>query len=420
LFLGTSAGITGVMDDGKGYWRRRSKLDKKRWYAMESMVEQHGHAKLFGAASSVAGWMWRYLPEGMRRLADGGAFNRLVGMCRVLMEGDHLAPGSGAQIGDVEGLRGLDLSADSSGPHRVISEKVKAKSGEPDDFEIGSYRLTGLDALFRQMDEAIGDSLGRKSGKYAVARKVVTDRVVDEKEVLARMGSMEGWRKEVQGPRAKGQAVQPVRRVRVWVHAVEIPPVEWVESSETYEVASAARAFSSGYVTDWLVGNAEEGWKEAYAIVGGDWRTKWMGDGAYAVFTAIEVAEKRGRHWVRLPWCCKMRVQDVAVVGQGLDAAIAEIEGYGHGRCGVEGLRALRAECGEHIPADTRLVAVIEENKADVLVHNGSGQRDFDGPVAGRSGKGGDGKRHSDVIERSGFESLDIGCSVWDGVARAP
>ena len=43
-------------------------------------------------------------------------------------------------------------------------------------------------------------------------------------------------------------------------------------------------------------------------------------------FTAIEVAEKRGRHWVRLPWCCKVRVQDVIVVEAGLDAAVA-VEG---------------------------------------------------------------------------------------------
>ena len=33
-----------------------------------------------------------------------------------------------------------------------------------------------------------------------------------------------------------------------------------------------------------------------------------MGEGTYVVFAAVEVAVKRGRHWVRLPWCCKMEV----------------------------------------------------------------------------------------------------------------
>ena len=35
------------------------------------------------------------------------------------------------------------------------------------------------------------------------------------------------------------------------------------------------------------------------------------GTGVFVVIAGIEVAEKRGRHWVRLPWCCKARVVDV-------------------------------------------------------------------------------------------------------------
>jgi hypothetical protein len=35
-----------------------------------------------------------------------------------------------------------------------------------------------------------------------------------------------------------------------------------------------------------------------------------IGTGVYVVFTAIEVAEKQGRHWVRLPFVCKMRVAE--------------------------------------------------------------------------------------------------------------
>jgi hypothetical protein len=51
---------------------------------------------------------------------------------------------------------------------------------------------------------------------------------------------------------------------------------------------------------------------------------KGLAGGEYVVFTAVEVAEKRSRHWVRLPWCSSLRVGAVLVYeGEPADGAQA-------------------------------------------------------------------------------------------------
>jgi hypothetical protein len=395
---------------------------------MDSMQACRNAAVLFGAASTMAGCLWRMLPDGMKRLADGGGYNRLVAACRMLLEEDLEAPegsgrsrderlpkgrdtvggsGWGVELGDpasrghgVEGLRGLDLNVEGSGPHYLVQSspmlrspilgdrdaagqaKRRGQSLETDkcishrdhstSASVGmtSYRLTGLDALFSQMDEALGDSVGRKSGKFAVARRVSPSRVLDEGEVLAGMGTMEGWLPrrrrddDSAAPMNRDGLARVQRRVRVWVHAVRLVPLVWVEGMECFVPGDEVQPFSNGFVSDWIVGDPEgslfpmlgsgqaghggaSGWKDSYSLEGKDWRVdgtpthpRFIGtqrdtveEGEYVVFTAIEVAEKRGRHWVRLPWCCKMRVQDVvfegAVDGAGVTDDAPTIGGSG-------------------------------------------------------------------------------------------
>jgi hypothetical protein len=385
VFLGTCAGITGFADEGKGFWRRRTSLTGEQWRSSPWMAPCREAAVLFGAASTTAGCLWRMLPDGMKRLADAGGYNRLVAACRMLVEEDLGArderlgaSGWGLELGDVEGLRGLDLAIESMGPHGVKREKVKVKSGEQAFCEFGSFSLTGLDALFSQMDAALGDSVGKKAGKFAVARRVSPRQVLDEAKVLAGMGTMDGWRgvKSEQLEVKSGEesavsrepiAVGPQRRVRVWVHAVRLLPLVWVEEMACFVPGDDVQPYSNGFVTDWIMGDAASGWKDcfrelrpsdsiSYSIRGFDWHKAetptcrdMVEEGVYVVFTAIEVSEKRGRHcsasaskgvrdglrtssprhWVRLPWCCKMRVQDVVVVGEELGASMVDQEQVG-------------------------------------------------------------------------------------------
>src|SRR6187431_835718 len=87
-FLGSCPQFVGYVDGGKPLWRKHNGLDKQKWLDMPTMWRQRDAARYFGAASAVAGNLWKKMPAGMRRLADGGGFNRLVGRCRDLVEED--------------------------------------------------------------------------------------------------------------------------------------------------------------------------------------------------------------------------------------------------------------------------------------------------------------------------------------------
>jgi hypothetical protein len=100
---------------------------------------------------------------------------------------------------DVDGLRGLDLSADSSGPHRVVKgEAWKVKGWGRD--EVGqrvaehglSYRLTGIRSLMEEIDLAVGDRAGKRSGKFVVADRL-QPWVVREEVDHGKLGDLRGW-----------------------------------------------------------------------------------------------------------------------------------------------------------------------------------------------------------------------------------
>jgi hypothetical protein len=520
-FLGTCCDINGYADDGKAIWRAKSELNKRKWLKMPSMEGQRRAAHVFGAASMLAGRLWSRLPEEMRRLADGGGFNRLVGTLVGLMEAGevvtqprHWRGGRAVELVDVDGLRGLDLSVDSSGPHRVVkSEQRKGKSGNGLDVALVGdvstplrsgrhdkgfgYRLTGIRSLMEEIDLAVGDRAGKRSGKFVVADKLQSF-VVREEVDYCKLGSMEGWldkgkgvdhrliwtegargrgagkavwkpaldhmdRWEQEGKgwygsrrfglsykggelhrrvkpgwilrmdwlsvdtpempwrtdenclpftaktpegwlsrleapglyfrapeahyrhylvdfpssansklrsrrlgtgsdeflgaayssllgrtvdspveegseqaptvfselpirRSSGHGLKATRRVRVWVHAVEVQHPEWCKVNGKF-YASGQRHVHDGSVTPWMVGETGS-WADDIPIDCGEMVLKaggGEGSGMYVVFTAVEVAEKRGRHWVRLPWCCKMRVQDVVFVGE--EEAMDQVEG---------------------------------------------------------------------------------------------
>ena len=144
---------------------------------------------------------------------------------------------------------------------------------------------------------------------------------------------------------------RPDRRVRLWVQACEIGRVREAGGRSgarfVLDTVGCSPLGSSGYVTPWRVMrggfNSEEvldesgGMRVESDVVDEGLRMKdeslkqnlqdspnlqnlggaglslvsHGGTGVFVVIAGIEVAEKRGRHWVRLPWCCKARVVDV-------------------------------------------------------------------------------------------------------------
>ena len=315
-FLGSSRQWIGYVDDGRALWRQHGPLNRKRWRKHPHMEGQRVAARYFGAASTVAGSVWSRLPAAMRRLADGGGFNRFVGRCRDLVEAD-------GQVWQLDALSGLDLSADSSGPLKM---EGSVREG---------LRLTGVRDLMGQIDAALGPAAGQRSEKFLVAHRFVDDGTTRETVDYGPMGNCIGWngKYRVDGRSGGREAYCAARRlverrVRVWVHAVEMVDTVWSIANGRYQLKSPGRQDDRGFVTEWITntGIGDSGWAASY-----DLDAKIMmptpdknGLGLFVVFTAVEVAEKRGRHWVRLPWCSRMRVHEV--VSQ--DEAVSEVEGH--------------------------------------------------------------------------------------------
>ncbi len=315
-FLGSCRQLIGYVDDGRALWRQHGPLNRKRWRKHPKMEGQRVAARYFGAASTVAGSVWSRLPAAMRRLADGGGFNRFVGRCRDLVESD-------GQVWQLDALSGLNLSADSSGPLKIVGSLREG------------LRLTGVQDLMGQIDAALGPAAGQRSEKFLVAHRFVDDGVTRETVDYGPMGNCIGWNgKYRQGGRSGGreaycaarQAVE--RRVRVWVYAVEMVDTEWSASTKRYELAWPASRNGRGFVTEWLsnTGFGDSGWAWAYDLDAQLAMPAPAVDGTniFVVFTAVEVAEKRGRHWVRLPWCSRMQVHEVVAQAE----AVAEVEGH--------------------------------------------------------------------------------------------
>jgi hypothetical protein len=326
-FTGSVQNINCYFDNGREIVRVKPEISKKRWKNSPRYLKSRESAKVFGASSLIASCLWRGLPAPMKRLADGSAYGRLVGAVREHTERD-------GQLWDAGMLKGLDLAADSVGPHFVAAGGqglgTRDQIGGGVDGTANPFKLIGIDQLMADLDVALGDSAGRMPEKCMIAHPFWTDGLVHT-EAKGAEQSLRFFEK-IKGPGAEdsgsvgaeGARGASVRRVRVWVHATEVVDTKWNPWQKRYKLADGQRRFSSGFVTSWETHQNSQDWEPEYLIEGRDWRTEWMGDGLYVVYTAIEVQEKRGRHWVRLPWCCKFGIQDVVVVAGG-----EEVRGQG-------------------------------------------------------------------------------------------
>jgi hypothetical protein len=347
-FTGSVGNINCYFDAGIEVVRRKPAISKKRWKTSPRYLKSRESAKVFGASSLIASCLWRGLPAPMKRLADGSAYGRLVGAVRELT-------GRDGQLWDAGMLQGMDLATDSVGPHFVsVRDQGPGARDQQGLCAEGPYQLVGIDQLMADLDAALGGAAGQKASTYVIAHPFWGDGYVHEEAMSEWRGGDTtnsekanreprpiGWKRgkhdKVELPRVPGVwgakhdgsgrlcgplpipegFKTPQRRVRVWVHATEVVETYWLPFQKRFTLADGERRFSNGFVTDWETGSGD--WASEYKIPDRDWRAEWMGDGTYVVFTAIEVQEKRGRHWVRLPWCCKFGIQEVVVVAGGIE-----------------------------------------------------------------------------------------------------
>jgi hypothetical protein len=358
-FVGSCVGVNGYIDDGKALWRKRSSLDKATWQKHPHMRAQRLASQYFSGASTVSKFLWVSLPAAMRRLADGGAYNRIVGTCMSAsaeggIEGERPGSETAAILSpdwfDPQWLRNLDLNDGAGGPHRVVvgdlrvvgraTYKTPQHPRHPGENKQSvatmeklvvacDYSISGLDQLMNELDLATGIPSDEKGGHFVTSHRMILDGVVRTHENwFPDDGSCDGWgaawkarqSQELaslggENPSEKvvlGGRKRPERRVRLWFHLATCVETEWNRKDQRYQARSGAHRDHDGFVTDWLVLKGNDV-APSYVVQGAKLELSLPEPGCpseYVVFTAIEVAEKRGKHWVRLPWVCKMRVSE--------------------------------------------------------------------------------------------------------------
>ncbi len=321
-FTGSVGNLNCYFDAGMEIVRTKSPLNKKKWLQLPSMRRQRNAAKVFGAASTVAAQLWKPLPAPMRRLADGAAYGRLVGECSGLMAQDPHSEEPDLQLWDADELRGFNLNVDALGPHRVVISRTD-----------GTLRLLGMDKLQAELDQVLDNAGNVKPQVCQVAHPFWQDGLCHEEE--PRKAETEAFftAQRTKDRVSASKHPQNVYRSRVWIHATEVADTKWSERDRKFKLQDDFRGFSNGFVSEWELSRQptkpnspnqageeetaiETNFAPEYTIEGRDWQTDWMGEGTYIIFAAVEVAVKRCRHWVRLPWCCKMEILDVVTITQ--------------------------------------------------------------------------------------------------------
>jgi hypothetical protein len=336
-------------------------MNRKKWLARREMWRQHDSSRLFGAASVVAGNLWAGMPAGLRRLADGCGYGRLVGRCVSLMEGD-------GQLWNADLLKGLELNENALAP----SVRFRGSG------DLG-FRLEGLAQLNRELDLALGDGAGTVPATFLMAHGLgpfglgmkglkLTAEEARVKTAFRKSGARDqglgarnsaseeeesfGWPirwRSGQAPGSEGLAAdaskplkRPVqRRFRVWVNAVKVAETIWNGAQKKFHLDASHGVDGVGYVTEW-----EQNFPDSLDLRNPFEGEKMAFDGEYVVYCALEVSEKRGRHWVRLPYCCRFRLVDVVFVENGE----LVVENFAAGReeglcCGKQESISVDADC---------------------------------------------------------------------------
>ncbi len=160
LFLGTRLGCTGYVLGGKPYIRRRSTLDGKRVRQDAAFARSRVAAAAFGEAARFTARLWREVPAELKRLMDGGAYNRIVNAVR---EG-HASNGAWQKADDL-GNDGLGLGL-------LDRTAVRCQYGATG-HAVRPYSLEGLGGVLNGLDLSAGHLLAEGVALVARDRKGV-------------------------------------------------------------------------------------------------------------------------------------------------------------------------------------------------------------------------------------------------------
>jgi hypothetical protein len=301
VLIGTCASLNGYIDDGKPLVRMVDRKDRRSEGAMAA-------SDVLGQASKVAAKFWRCMPKRMRKLGGEGAYNQFVSVCQDLAaEGGYyydwerlrLSLNAGVQRNDglnLEMLRNgrLDLSAALAAVQESVLPFVGGNEGA---WRLGAMPRRnghfdlGLQIQYKrwQCTKYEGSAKDREwNAKHAAgAYRGPIPEFFDHFETGRFPTELDDFRR----PELKGNTTpRGALRARFWLRMTPI-----------------GDAGVTGFCSDWASLDAADSLNVDVTHIG-PYLDRYPPDTEWVMFFGVEVAEKRGRHWVRLPFACGLEV----------------------------------------------------------------------------------------------------------------
>jgi hypothetical protein len=322
ILVGTCANLNGYIDDGKPLVRMVDLRDRRSAGALVA-------SDVLGRASKVAAGFWRCMPKRMRKLGGEGAYNQFVGVCQELAA-------EGGYYWDFSALNGLEFSASGNSSAGVSVSLEELRGGRVD--------LSGALAAVR---DSVLPFLGGNEGAWRLGKMPVRDGHFD----LGCQIQYKRWECARYEGSARDRDLNALHAAGVFRGAVPefydhfetgrfpaelddfrrpelrgvAAPRGAVRARFWLRMTPVGDAGVTGFCSDWglldSVGSRDE--SRLYVDVShvGPYLDRYPVDMEWVVFFGVEVAEKRGRHWVRLPFACGLRVDCLQGTGDGLGSS---------------------------------------------------------------------------------------------------
>ncbi len=338
IFLGTCANLNGYVDDGKPFARLVDRRDRRQAGALAA-------SRLFGRVSADAAVVWRGMPVPMRRLGEESAYTEWVSACLGLArEGSFhwdWAALAGLRFGMGAELNGCDAALDSKAFSLALGKGKLKLSGELFSLRrvFASYR-NGVDAQWR-----LG-AMPRRDGHYDLGMQFAPHRGPAQRYE----GSAKDKAWNAQFAKGLYHGLEPEYVDHFCASSADASPllVDNFRSTASQGVMKDKGAIRArfwlhlitpsdgkgcGVCSDWCDLDAVDGLELDICSLR-DWQRGLGADMTVLAFLGVEVSEKRGRHWVRLPFACGLRVLGEVVLANGRMRAAdrGRVRGNGFGR----------------------------------------------------------------------------------------
>ncbi len=336
IFLGTCANLNGYVDDGKPFARLVDRRDRRQAGALAA-------SRLFGRVSADAAVAWRGMPAPMRRLGGESAYNEWVSACLGLArEGSFhwdWAELEGLRFGLGNELNGCDAALDSKAFSTALGKGTLNLSSELWSLRqvLAPYR-NGVDAQWR-----LG-AMPRRDGHYDLGMQFAPHRGPAQRyEGSAKdrawnaqfaKGLYQGFEAEYVdhfGTDSTDASPLLVGDFRSKVSKGESKAKGAIRARFWLHLLSPLDGKGCGICSEWCDLDAADGLE--LDICGlRDWQRGLGSEATVLAFLGVEVSEKRGRHWVRLPFACGLRVLGEVVLANGRMRAADRGRVRGNGR----------------------------------------------------------------------------------------